>query len=169
MLSEGPDEGKTFTAANLAVSFAQMGDLTLLIDGDMWGGRLHEMFALDNDSGLTTLLSRRCNPRDVFREVPGLDGLTVIPAGPEVPNASDLLARHTFEMLLDLFERAFDVVIIDTPSGYGKPDAALIAAKAGGYVVVARENKTLSKAMASLVDELEPMGSRLVGTVLVRA
>ncbi|MEZ5730155.1 MAG: AAA family ATPase [Burkholderiaceae bacterium] len=169
VLSDGRGEGKTFTATNLAVSFTQMGEATLLIDADMWGGRIHEVFGLDNTDGLSTLLSRQCNPRDVFRDIPGMDGLTVIPSGPEVPNASDLLAGHTFDMLLELFEKAFDVIIIDTPSADGKPDASLAAAKAGGYIVVARENQTLTKSMAALVRGLEPMGARLVGTVLVRA
>lgn len=169
VLSEGRGEGKTFTAANLAVSFAQMGELTLLIDGDMWGGRVHDLFALDNGIGFSTLLARRCNPRDVFREIPGLDGLTVIPSGPEVPNASDLLAGHTAELLLALFEKAFDVIIIDTPSADGKPDAGLIASKAGGYILVARQHRTLTRGLAQVVRQLEPMGAKLVGTVLMRA
>lgn len=169
VVSEGRSEGKTFTAANLAVSFAQMGELTLLIDGDMWGGRLHDMFALDNSQGFSTLLARRCNPRDVFREVDGLDGLTIIPSGPEVPNASDLLAGHTTELLFALFEKAFDVIILDTPSADGKPDAGLIAEKAGGYIVVARQHQTLARALARLAHQFEPTGAKLVGTVLMRA
>src|SRR5690606_36221377 len=123
----------------------------------------------DNSQGFSTLLARRCNPRDLFQEVPGLDGLTVIPSGPEVPNASDLLAGHTGELLLALFEKAFDVVILDTPSADGKPDAGLIASKAGGYIVVARQHQTLARGLAHLVRQLEPTGAKLVGTVLMRA
>lgn len=169
VLSEGRGEGKTFTAANLAVSFAQMGELTLLIDGDMWGGNIHDLFALDNSTGLSTLLARKCNPRDAFQDVPGLEGLTVIASGPEVPNASDLLAGNTAELLFALFEKVFDVVIIDTPSADSKPDAGLIAAHAGGYIVVARQHQTMSRALARLAHNLEPMGARMVGTVLMRA
>jgi polysaccharide biosynthesis transport protein len=169
VVSQADGEGKSFTAANLAVSFAQMGDRTLLIDGDMRTGRLHELFALANPIGLSSVLSMQCNPKDALQSVPGLGGLTVLTAGPDAPSPSDLLARNAASYLINVFSSAFDVVIIDTPSAGQRPDAALIVAASKNYVVVARQNRSLTAAVEGLSRRLGQLGARMIGSVLVKA
>jgi succinoglycan biosynthesis transport protein ExoP len=169
IVSQGPREGRSFSAANLAVSFAQMGDRTLLIDADMRTGRQHELFSLSNALGLSSVLSQQCKPRDALQRVPGLGDLTVLTAGPEVPSPSDLLARNATARLLKLMSNAFDVVIVDTPSAGSKPDASLIVAAARNYVIVARRDRSLASGVEKLSQSLGQLGARMIGSVLVKA
>jgi protein-tyrosine kinase len=169
VVSTTDGEGKSFTAANLAVSFAQMGDRTLLIDGDMRAGKLHDLFALGNPVGLSSVLAMQCKPQDALQQVAGLGGLTVLTSGPQAPSPSDLLARNAAGYLIHAFSNAFDVVIIDTPSAGARPDASLIVAAARNYVVVARQHRTLSHAVEQLSTRLGQLGARMIGSVLVKA
>ena len=169
MLSQDPSTGKTFAAVNLAVTFAQIGSRTLLIDGDLRGGRIHQMFGIDNNVGLSTLLSLETSPADSISVIRGMESLAVLPSGPVTHNPSDLLERDNFPYVLDVFRNGFDVVIIDTPPAVEGPDAALIASVARGYVLVAREHQTLYRAVDKLSRKLEPMGAFQIGSVLIKA
>ncbi len=169
IVSHGPGDGKSFTAANLAVCFAQMGYRTLLIDADMREGRQHELFAVDNSEGLSSLLAGRCRVVDALRKVPGIDTLQIIPAGPNVASPSDLLARDTFTRMLKVFSKSVDVILVDTPSVRRKADTALITAAARGYIVVARQHRSLVNGVRTLIKALKPARAKLIGTVLVRA
>lgn len=169
MLSQDPSTGKTFAAVNLAVTFAQIGSRTLLIDADLRGGRVHQMFGIDNSVGLSTLLSLETSPADSISVIKGMESLAVLPSGPVAYNPSDLLERDNFPYVLDVFRNGFDVVIIDTPPASEGPDAALIASIARGYVLVAREHQTLYRAVEKLTRKLEPMGAFQIGSVLIKA
>ncbi|MGE0315571.1 MAG: chain length determinant protein EpsF [Lautropia sp.] len=169
VLSQDPSTGKTFTAVNLAVTFAQIGARTLLVDADLRGGRIHQMFGIENNVGLSTLLSLETSPSDSITVVKGMESLAVLPSGPVSHNPSDLLERDNFPYVLDVFRNGFDVVILDTPPASEGPDAALIASIARGYVLVAREHQTLYRSVEKLTRKLEPMGAALIGSVLVKA
>jgi receptor protein-tyrosine kinase len=169
MVSQGHKEGKSFSAANLAVSFAQMGDRTLLIDADMRTGRQHQLFSLDNSVGLSSVLGMQCNPKDALQRVPGLGDLTVMTAGPEVASPTDLLARNVTGQFMRVFSDAFDVVIVDTPPAGTKPDASLVVAAARNYVIVARQNRSLTAAIETLSHNMGQLGARMLGSVLVKA
>lgn len=169
MLSQDPSTGKTFAAVNLAVTFAQIGSRTLLIDADLRGGRIHQMFGIDNSVGLSTLLSLETSPADSISVIKGMESLAVLPSGPVTHNPSDLLERDNFPYVLDVFRNGFDVVIIDTPPAVEGPDASLIASVARGYVLVAREHQTLYRAVDKLSRKLEPMGAFQIGSVLIKA
>ena len=169
MLSQDPSTGKTFAAVNLAVTFAQIGSRTLLIDADLRGGRIHQMFGIDNSVGLSTLLSLETSPADSISVIKGMESLAVLPSGPVTHNPSDLLERDNFPYVLDVFRNGFDVVIIDTPPAVEGPDASLIASVARGYVLVAREHQTLYREVDKLSRKLEPMGAFQIGSVLIKA
>jgi chain length determinant protein tyrosine kinase EpsG len=168
VVSPSPGEGKTFVAANLAVTFSQMGQRTLLIDGDLATGRIHELFGFDNRTGLSAMLNGRILP-GAIRRVPDLRDLTVITSGGEAPNATDLLSRETFEHLLTSFRKLYDVVLIDTSAAAGDPDAELIARRAGACVVVAREGRSDFDAVHDLTADLEAIDVSVIGSVLIRA
>jgi succinoglycan biosynthesis transport protein ExoP len=169
VVSQGKGDGKSFSAANLAVSFAQMGDRTLLIDADMRTGRQHHLFALENKVGLSSVLSLQCNPKDALQRVTGLGDLMVMTAGPDVPSPTDLLARNATAQLMRVMSNAFDVVIVDTPSAGAKPDAALLVAAAQNYVIIARQNRSLIAAIEKMSADLGQLGARMLGSVLVKA
>ncbi len=169
VVSHDRGEGKSFTAANLAVTFAQIGNRTLLIDADLRNGRLHNMFGLPNDRGLSTMLSLESSPADSLHVIDGMQALSVVPTGPVTHNPSDLLERDNFTYLIDIFRESFDVVVLDTAPVSAGPDAALVVSAAGGYVVVAREHQSRTRSVEKLVRTMEPLGAAQIGSTLIRA
>lgn len=165
VISSGPGDGKTFVAANLAVTFAQTGQRTLLIDADLRHGRLHRMFGLDDRTGLSTMLNRRIEPGSLQR-VPGLPNLTVVGCGPVAPNPSELLSREVFSHLLASFGRAYDVIVLDTPGVAEEPDATLVAQRAGAALVLARKDRSAFDAVVELVRSGAAPRVPVLGSVL---
>lgn len=158
-------EGRSWLAANLAVVFAQLGERTLLIDADMRNPRQHELFMLQNKSGLSTLLAHRSREEAIVR-ITDLVGLSVLPAGPVPPNPSELLNRPAFEELLAHARSSYDVVLIDTPSLSAGDDGAMIAVRAGAVVALARSRQTRVAAFNDIVAGLSSAGVAVVGSVL---
>jgi protein-tyrosine kinase len=166
ILSTQSGDGRSFVASNLAVTFAQGGARTLLIDADMRGGRLHELFGANNAGGLAAFLSGRVALPSIHA-APGIRNLALIASGGSAPNAGDLLARPALQALLEHCERQFDVVIVDTPAASEGPDAKVTAAQCGGAVVVVRQDRTPLENVAQLVKSLKSATITVVGTVLL--
>ena len=165
VVSPGADEGRSFIAANLAIVFSQLGERTLLIDANLRAPRQHELFKLGNSAGLSGLLAGRASHEAVLR-IPGLLGLSVLPAGAVPPNPQELLGRPAFIEALHLLSRDFDVVIIDTPAGSQYADAQTVAARAGAAIMVARKDRSTIAEITQLAANIQQSGATLVGSVL---
>lgn len=168
VVSAGKGDGRSFIAANLAIVFAQQGQRTLLIDGDLRADPQRSqqaLFKLDKGVGLSGILSGRTT-LDVAQPVAALPGLTVLPAGAQPPNPQELVGRAGFAQLLQLACAQFDVILIDTPSSGDYSDGEIIAARAGAALMVARRNQTLVPATKELGTRLQEGGVALVGAVL---
>lgn len=126
IVSPAAGDGRSFLAANLAVVFSQLGERTLLIDADLRKPRQHQLFKLQNESGLSSILANRAGLEAIVR-VPSLLALSVLPAGPVPPNPQELLGRASFSELLTALGASFDVIIIDTPPGADSADAQIVA------------------------------------------
>ena len=163
--SHGAGEGRSYIAANLAVAFAQAGEITLLIDGDLRRSRQHEIFGLANRSGLSSYLAGQSQDEPICG-IRALPGLFVMPAGPTPPNPSELFSRTSWTALLSQVGRAFDVVIIDTPPIETSDEALLITARAGASVLVARSDATRLGSFHQTVACLRNIGVEVVGSVL---
>ncbi len=161
-----PGEGRSLLAANLAVTFAQAKERTLLIDGDMRNPRQNLLFKVENQSGLSNLLTGRMHEQ-VIKLVPGIPGLAVLPSGPIPPNPEELLGRSSFDRILEQSMSAFDVVIIDTPAMTLGADVTLLARFAGAALIVARNNMTRTAEFRELADQMQEAGVKVVGSVLV--
>lgn len=165
-----PDQaaGRSFTAANLAIVFAQQGQRTLLIDADLRAkpdrGQ-HALFKLGRSAGLSGILADRAS-LEAAQRVPGMPGLAVLPAGAVAPNPQELLGRASFGQLLMSAVYEFDVILIDTPSGSDFADAEIIAARAGAALMVARKNQSLMPQAAQMAKRLQDSGVALVGSIL---
>jgi protein-tyrosine kinase len=159
-------EGRSHLAANLAVTFAQAGERTLLIDGDLHNAVQHKLFKLDNAAGLSNLLVGQTQDA-VVKFMPGIPGLAVLPSGPLPPNPQELLSRGTFRRILEQSMSTFSVVIIDTPAIEEGIDGTLLAHAAGAALAVARSNLTKTKAFDEVVSLIGDTGARVVGSVLV--
>ena len=158
-------EGRSYLAANLAIVFSQLGATTLLVDADMRKPRQHRIFGIPGNHGLSALLSGRGEAAATF-PVPGLNRLSVLPAGALPPNPQELLSRMSFTTLVKDMQSVYDVVIIDTPPAKQYADAQAIAFRAGNALVVARKDHTAVAATSRVVRDLAGTGARVVGTVI---
>jgi chain length determinant protein tyrosine kinase EpsG len=165
VVSPGRGEGRSYLAANLAIVFSQLGERTLLIDADLRHSRQHELFHLDNAIGLSTVLAGRAGTVSVQR-VPSFIDLTVLTAGPTPPNPQELLGRSVFVQMLAKFAEAFDVVLIDTPAGSPYADAQTLGARAGGALMVVRQDHSSANEAGLLGGRLTQTGVNIVGSVL---
>ncbi len=158
-------EGRSYLAANLAVTFSQLGARTLLVDADLRAPRQHRIFGLPPGHGLSTLLSGRTDQKATF-PIHGLNRLSVLPAGPLPPNPQELLSRPAFTAFMKDLRSHYDVLIIDTPPARKYADAQSVAYRAGDALVVARKNHTAVGATSKVVKELAGTGARVVGTII---
>lgn len=165
VVSPARGEGRSFLAANLAVVFSQLGEHTLLIDADMRHPRQHELFGLENRSGLSAILSGRGEVNAIER-IPSLLDLSVLSAGAVPPNPQELISRPLFSRLMEELGREFDVIIIDTPAGDGCADAQTLAVRAGAALLVAHKNVSRLRAARHLADGLTQASAMVVGVVL---
>lgn len=166
VVSPGRGEGRSFTAANLAVVFSQLGERTLLIDADLRNPSQDKLFRLPNRLGLSSLLAGRAELADTVTRIPGLIDLSVMAAGATPPNPQELLARPSFNALIATVQGQYDIVIVDTPAGAETADHQSIAARARGAVVVARKDISLAPQVQALVGSLQQAGVVVVGAVL---
>lgn len=159
-------EGRSHLAANLAVSFAQAGERTLLIDADLHNAAQHRYFKLENSAGLSNLLAGHVQD-GIVQFVEGIPGLAVMPSGPLPPNPQELLARPVFQRILEQSSSTFSVVIVDTPAMEEGIDASLLARATRAAIAVARINQTRVDAFADATSMVSDVGAKVIGSVLV--
>jgi polysaccharide biosynthesis transport protein len=166
VVSPNAGDGKTFFAANLAVSLAQLGGRTLLIDADMRGPRQHEVFNLANVGGLASVLSGRATEGAAIQQVPGVPGLFLLPVGNTPPNPLELVERPAFGLLLSEFTAKFDYVVVDTPAAQYGADAAVIADRCGASLMLVRQHVSRVVVVEEMASELAQDHPQLAGVVV---
>ena len=164
IVSPDSGDGKSFFAANLAVTLAQLGGRTLLIDADMRGPRQHEVFNLPNKSGLSGILSGRAQSQ-VVQQVPGVSSLFLLPVGITPPNPLELVERPAFGLLIRELISKFDHVVVDTPASIYGSDSAVIASRCGAALVVARKDRGRVATLEDLVGNLAEGNTKLAGVL----
>jgi protein-tyrosine kinase len=166
IVSPETGEGKSFLAANLAVSFAQQGVKTLLIDANLRNSRQQAIFRLNKSPGLSSVLSERINVASAIEPVSAIPNLCVLPSGPLPPNPAELLSKPVMARTLLHAIGNFDVVLIDTPAGEGFSDASIIASRTAAALIVTRKNKSSLPKTAKWCKSLQEMGVSVVGSML---
>jgi len=163
--SSGPQEGKSTTAINLAITMALTGSRVLLVDADLRKPRLHKVFGGGNAFGLSNLIggATEVGPALQATEVPTL---MVMPSGPIPPNPSELLGSARMGKLLALLREKFDRVIIDTPPLIAVTDATVLAARADGVILVIKAGHTGRTIVRRGKKQLEDVQARIIGAVL---
>jgi chain length determinant protein tyrosine kinase EpsG len=164
VVSPESGDGKTFFAANLAVALAQLGGRTLLVDADLRHPRQHAVFGVNNQAGLSGILSGRAEAK-VIQQVPGVPSLFVLPVGTTPPNPLELVERPAFGLLMRELLAKFDHVVVDTPAACYGSDSAVIAARCGAALVVARKNQGRVTSLQDLVANLSETPAKLAGVV----
>jgi capsular exopolysaccharide synthesis family protein len=158
-----PGEGKSSTACNLAILFAETGARVLVIDADLRRPRLASYLGLEGAVGLTTVLAGQAQVDDVVQRWGA--GLWVLPSGALPPNPSELLGSQHMAELLDAFRETYDMVIVDCPPLLPVTDGAVLAARADGALMMARARKTTSSQVTAAVQALRSVDARLLGCV----
>ncbi len=163
--SANPGEGKSTTAANIAIAFAQMENRVLLIDGDMRKPVQHKVFKVSNIDGLSTLISKMSTVEDAVKRnvLPNLD---VLPAGTCPPNPSELLASEQFAELVDKLAVHYDYVIIDTPPVNVVSDAIVLRDVIGGILFVLRYGSTTFDDLDEAMKKVEIAEANTIGFIL---
>lgn len=164
--SASPGEGKTTTAASMAVVLAQSGARVLLVDADLRRPRVHAVFGTARGPGLAELLTGDPGVKLVDTFVPGL---SLLPAGEGDGEPADLLGSMNMDVFLEQVSGSFDHVVLDTPPVLGLADATLVATKADAVILVVSAAGTRGEAAREAVRRLRLVGSPLVGAVLNHA
>lgn len=164
IISPGPNEGRSYVAANLAVAFSQLGERTLLVDADLRAPRQHLIFNVSDRVGLAAVLSGRAD-RSAVAPVPEFGPLWLLPAGARPPNPQELLSRLALGVLLHELRTEFDVILFDTPPAKLYADAHAVAFRARSAMVLARKDRTRLDDTKAVIRELSDMDARVVGTV----
>jgi len=165
VVSPNRGEGRSYLAANLAVVCSQLGQRTLLIDGDMRNPRQHLLFNLPNRTGLSAILSGR-GALGAIERISSLEGLAVLSSGAEPPNPQDLISRPIFSRLLTELSKDFEIIIIDTPASGAGADAPMVAVRAGGALLVARKDYTPLRDIKNFAAQISGSNTGIVGAVL---
>jgi chain length determinant protein tyrosine kinase EpsG len=165
IVSPNTGDGKTFFTSNLGVSLAQLGNRVLVIDADLRGPRLHEVFGLPNTTGLSSILSGRRDD-NVIHQAADIPSLYIMPVGITPPNPLELIERPAFRLMLSELLRKFDHVLVDTPALEFGTDALLLASKCGSALMVARKNRSRVTSLQEAVTALSNSTTTMAGVIV---
>jgi len=164
VMSPCSGEGRSQLAAELAISFAQLGRRTLLVDADMRKPKQHVLFATSNENGLSRAISAGEKP--FFHPVVGLPLMHLLTAGPIPPNPLELLSDGRFEKLLSEWRNTYEFIVLDTPPVSLCADGMAVATLAARVLLVSRAQHTSYKATRDMLRRLETTQSNILGAVL---
>jgi protein-tyrosine kinase len=166
VVSPDSGDGKSYFAANVATAFSQLSGRTLLIDADMRNPRQHEIFGLvEKGGGLSNILSGRATT-NAIQHVKELPSLYVLPVGVVPPNPLELVERPAFGLMIRELLSRFDRIIVDTPAASLGADYAVIAAKCGAAVLMARRDKSSLTAMQNIHNTARIGQVNVVGAII---
>ena len=160
-----PNEGKTFTAINLASVYSLMGKKTILVGFDLRKPKIYNDFGLANDCGVSTWLIGKDRLDDLIQKT-GYDNLFLLPAGPIPPNPSELTALDKTGELIRLLRERFDCIIIDSSPIGTVSDTFHIASLADTFILIVRKNLTLKYILENTVRELKMSDIKSISIVI---
>ena len=163
--SAGPGEGKSTSVANAAITFAQMGTRTLLVDTDLRRPVLHGIFGMSRAEGLTTVLMGK-TPLEKAIQPTKVENLHLLTCGPLPPNPSEMLASEAMEKTLKKMASLYDMVLFDSPPVIAVTDAAVLANKLDGVVLIIKSGSTGKEALLRSRILLENVNARVFGVIV---
>ena len=160
-----PKEGKSTTVANLAITMAQQGTRTLLVDTDLRRPILHSLFGQNREPGLINVLVGDLETGDAIRET-DVDNLHLLTCGVLPPNPSEILGSQRMKALLVELKEAYDIVLMDSPPSIAVTDAAVLGSEVDGVCMVVHSGKTTQDALLRAKTLLENVKVKMIGAVL---
>lgn len=165
--SAAPDEGKSTTVANLAVTMAQSGRKTILVDCDLRRPSLHTLFNLQNNTGFTNMLLDE-NAAAPLQKTE-VDNLLVLTSGPKPPNPADILGSRQMDRIIATLVEQADMVLFDAPPVVAVTDAVVLGTKVDGVLLVVSAGKTRRDHAEKAKQILEKANVRIIGATLTNA
>jgi succinoglycan biosynthesis transport protein ExoP len=169
LTSGEPSDGKTTVVSNLAIAMAEIGRRTLIIDADLRRPRMHTLFDVSNDRGLSDVLEEHHFSEEMLTELvqpTKIAGLSVLPAGPSTHAAANLLHSPNLRLLLSKLRNEYDMIMIDTPPMLQMTDARVVGRLADGVILVVRAGRTTRDAVVAATQRFIEDRVRVLGTVL---
>ena len=164
-----PGEGKSTVLANLAVTLAQGDNRTIIVDSDLRKPSQHEIWHLDNERGLTTVLIDGAALAASAVQATSVPNLSVLTSGPLPPNPADVLGSRRMDEVIAALKEQADYVLFDAPPTLAVTDAALLSAKVDGVILVLRAGTSQRDHAARAKEQLQRVKAPLIGTVLTHA
>jgi succinoglycan biosynthesis transport protein ExoP len=162
--STQPQEGKSATLSNIAISFAQMGERVLAIDADLRKPRLHKIFQVRNTVGLSDVLTGRVELEEAVQKTP-VAHFSLLPSGPHPPNPAELLNSKKMKELLAVVRDRYEIVLIDLPPVLAVVDPVIVAAMADMTILVLKTGKTTRKPLLRTIEQLRKAKARVAGVI----
>jgi len=159
-------EGKTSTATNLAIAFAQSGQRVLLIDADLRNPRLNRVFKVKREPGLSDVLIGRASLEDAVYEVSDVPNLYLLPCGPIPPNPAELLSSQALQSLIETLKQEYDLVVFDSAPLLPVSDSVELGKLVDGIVLVVRAGVTEQDFLEEVKRIIETARLRVLGVVL---
>ena len=160
-----PGEGKSFTAANLAITLAQQKSRTLLVDADLRRGVLHNSFNVPKKPGLTNYLTGVVPVENVFNET-YVPNLSLITCGSLLPNPSELLGSDRMKRFIEGISQRFDFVIFDTPPLMAATDAIILSTLVDGFAMLVRSGMTNRDDVKRKLELFQNLQANVLGVIL---
>lgn len=164
--SPTPAEGKSTVAVNLGVVMAQSGLRVALVDADLRRPRIHKLLGLPNQQGISNLFVQNPINLDGTLQKAAIQDLWALTAGDLPPNPAELLASEKIVEIMEKVQEIADVLVIDSPPVTAVTDSALLAPRVDGVLLVLKPGVTQMAAARQAVEQLQRLGSRLLGVVL---
>lgn len=164
--SPGAQEGKSTMLANLAVTIAQGEKQVILVDCDLRRPTLHKLFRLESRPGLTTMMLDEGAMSDPPLQETVVPGLQLLASGPLPPSPADLLGSRRMDRVLELLTERADMVLLDAPPVVAASDAAVLATKVDGVLLVVSAGQTKRDGVQAAKTRLEKVNANLIGAVL---
>ncbi|MFW6053766.1 MAG: GumC family protein, partial [Persicimonas sp.] len=163
--SPGPSEGKTLSSVNMAIAMAQSGQKTLIIDSDMRRPRIHKALGVENDGGLSTIITGQAGLDDVLKQTE-IENLDVLTCGAIPPNPSELLHAGRFRELVEELREKYDRVIFDSPPLAAVSDALVLSHQVDSVLLILKFGQTRRELLRRSIEQLDAIGAPFMGCVL---
>jgi capsular exopolysaccharide synthesis family protein len=162
-------DDKSSVVANLAVTFAQAGNKTILVDGDLRRPSQHTLWGLGNERGLTTMMTEDAALSNPPLQPTDVRDLMVLTSGPLPPVPADLLSNQRMNEIIGVLKARASYILFDSPPVLAATDAALLGAKVDGALIVVQSGRTRRDKLAQARQALDRVHVRLLGAILTNA
>jgi capsular exopolysaccharide synthesis family protein len=163
--SSGPGEGKTTTVSNFAVTLAQSGYKTILIDCDQRKPKVHKMFNISNQTGISNILIGETSMEEAIQKTE-IENLSILPSGTRPPNPAELLASTKMQKFINLLKEKYDYIILDAPPIIMVTDAQILSRYADGCLLVVASGEADRHMAAKAKELLQKVDAKILGVVL---